>query len=65
MSVARTRPDPFTAQLTIAVKPAPRSRIRIVPLYRGIPVAQNLHDVPSRQFPPTMTEMPHERAYSR
>jgi hypothetical protein len=47
------------------VKPDPSSRIRIVPLYRSISVAQSLHDVPSRQFPPTMTEMPHERAYSR
>jgi hypothetical protein len=51
MSVARTRPDPFAAQLTIAVKPDPRGRIRIVPLHRGIPVAESLHDVPSCQCP--------------
>ena len=51
MSVARTRPDPFTAQLTIAVKPAPRGRIRIVPLHRCIPVAQILPDLLSCQFP--------------
>lgn len=50
MSVARTRPDPFTAQLTIAVKPAPRSRITIVPLHRGIPVAEILRDLLSCQF---------------
>ena len=51
MSVARTRPDPFTAQLTIAVKPDPRSRIRIVPLHRGIPVAEILRDVPVLPIP--------------
>ena len=51
MSGARTRPDPFTAQLTIAVKPEPRSRTRIVPLYRSISIAGSLHDVPSCQFP--------------
>ena len=56
--VARTRPDPFTAQLTIAVKPDPSSRIRIVPLYRGISVAQSLHDVPSCQFPDNAGDAP-------
>jgi len=50
MSVARTKPDPFTAQLTIAVKPDPRSRIRIVPLYSGISVAEILRDLLSCQF---------------
>ena len=49
MNVARTRPDPFTAQLTIA-KLDPRSRIRIVPLHRGIPVAEILRDLLSCQF---------------
>ena len=34
-----------------AVKPEPRSRIRIVPLYRSISVAESLHDVSSCQFP--------------
>ena len=58
MTVARTRPDPFTAQLTIAVKPDPRSRIRIVPLYRSISVAQSLHDVPSCQFPDNAGDAP-------
>lgn len=58
MSVARTRPDPFTAQLTIAVKPDPRSRIRIVPLYRTISVAQSLHDVPSCPFPDNAGAIP-------
>ena len=58
MSVARTRPDPFTAQLTIAVKPDPSSRIRIVPLYRSISVAEILHDVPSCQFPDNAGDAP-------
>ena len=51
MSVARTRPDPFTALLTIAVKPDPRGRIRILPLHRCIPVAESPRTVPSCQFP--------------
>ena len=50
MSVARAKPDPFTAQLIIAVKPDPRSRIGIVPLHRGIPVAGILRDLLSCQF---------------
>jgi hypothetical protein len=58
MSVARTRPDPFTAQLTIAVKPDPSSRIRIVPLYRGISVAKILHDVPSCPSPDNAGAIP-------
>ena len=57
MSVARTRPNSFTAQLTIAVKPDPRSRIRIVP-HRGIFVAESLHDVPSCQFPDNAGAIP-------
>ena len=58
MSVARTRPDLFTAQLTIAVKPDPRGRIRIVPLHRGIPVAEILRAVPSCQFPDNAGDAP-------
>jgi len=58
MSVARTRPDPFTALLTIAVKPDPRGRIRIVPLHRGIPVAEILRDLLSCQFPDNAGDAP-------
>lgn len=58
MCVARTRPDPFTAQLTIAVKPAPRGRIRIVPLHRSIPVAEILRDHLSCQFPDNAGDAP-------
>ena len=58
MTVARTRPDPFTAQLTIAVKLAPRGRIRIVPLHRGIPVAEILRDLLSCQFPDNAGAIP-------
>ena len=58
MNVARTRPDPFTAQLTIAVKPEPRGRIRIVPLHRAIPVAEILRDLLSCQFPDNAGDAP-------
>ena len=58
MSVARTKPDPFTAQLTIAVKPDSSSRVTIVPLYRGISVAEILHGVPSCPSPDNAGAVP-------
>lgn len=58
MSGARTRPDPLAAQLTIAVEPEPRSRTRIVPLYRSISVAGSLHDVPSCPSPDNAGDAP-------
>jgi hypothetical protein len=41
-----------------AVKPAPRGRIKIVPLHRGIPVAEILPDLLSCQFPDNTGDAP-------
>ena len=48
----------YTARLTIDVTPDQRGRIKIAAFQRGVTVADMLHDLLAREFPPAEGERP-------